>query len=71
MVSGTDANPVVKVMNGSILVDESEYTLTVADGKVTVAATENNKNYEGSQTVDIETELEKPETPQIACVEVG
>ena len=71
MVSGTDTDPEVKVMNGSILVDESEYDLTIADGKVTVTATEGNKNYEGSQTVDIETELERPETPQIARVEVN
>ena len=71
LVSGTDADPVIKVMNGSVLVDEDEYDLTIADGKVTVTATEGNKNYEGSKTVDIETELERPETPQIARVEVN
>ena len=71
LVSGTDADPVVKVMNGSVLVDESEYDLIIADGKVTVTATEGNKNYEGSQTVDIEKELEKPGTPVITDVQVN
>ena len=70
LVSGTDAEPVIKVMNGNILVDEKEYTLEAKDGKVTVTATKDNKNYTGTQTVDIKTELEKPEMPVISGVEV-
>ena len=70
LVSGTDAEPVVKVMNGSVLVDEKEYDLTVADGKATVTATKDNKNYTGTQTVDIKHELEKPAAPMISEVKV-
>ena len=70
LVSGTDADPVIKVMNGSILVDAKEYDLTVADGKATVTATKDNKNYTGTQTVDIKHELEKPAAPMISSVKV-
>ena len=70
LVSGTDADPVIKVMNGSLLVDEKEYDLTVADGKATVTATKDNKNYTGTQTVDIKHELEKPAAPMISNVKV-
>ena len=70
MVSGTDADPVVKVMNGSVLVDPAEYDLTVADGKVTVTAKKDSKNYTGTKTADIKHELEKPATPMISNVKV-
>ena len=70
MVSGTDADPVVKVMNGSVLVDPAEYDLTVADGKVTVTAKKASKNYTGTKTADIKHELEKPATPMISSVNV-
>ena len=70
LVSGTDADPVIKVMNGSLLVDEKEYDLTVADGKATITATKDNKNYTGTQTVDIKHELEKPTAPMISSVKV-
>ncbi|WP_026650194.1 hypothetical protein [Blautia wexlerae] len=71
LVSGTDAEPVVKVMNGSVLVDEKDYDLVVADGKATVTATKDNKNYTGTQTVDIKHELEKPEAPMIDRINVS
>ena len=70
LVSGTDAEPFVKVMNGSVLVDPADYDLTVADGKVTVAAKADSKNYTGTKTVDIKHELEKPEKPMITDVKV-
>ena len=70
LVSGTDADPVIKVMNGSLLVDEKEYDLTVADGKATITATKDNKNYTGTQTVNIKHELEKPAAPTISSVKV-
>ena len=70
-VSGTDAEPVIKVMNGSVLVNAKEYDLTVADGKATVTATKDNKNYTGTQTVDIKHELEKPEAPAISGFNVS
>ena len=70
LVSGTDADPSIKVMNGSLLVDEKEYDLTVADGKATITATKDNKNYTGTQTVDIKHELEKPAAPMINNVTV-
>jgi len=70
MVSGTDADPVVKVMNGSVLVDSAEYDLTVADGKVTITAKKDSKNYTGTKTADIKHELEKPAAPMISNVKV-
>ena len=70
MVSGTDADPVVKVMNGSVLVDPAEYDLTVADGKVTITAKKDSKNYTGTKTADIKHELEKPVAPKISNVKV-
>ena len=57
-------------MNGSLLVDEKEYDLTVADGKATITATKDNKNYTGTQTVNIKHELEKPAAPTISSVKV-
>ena len=70
IVSGTDANPVIKVMNGTTLVDPADYDMTVADGKVTISAKEGSKNYTGTKTVDIKHELEKPSAPMISNVKV-
>jgi len=70
IVSGTDANPVIKVMNGTTLVDSADYDMTVADGKVTISAKEGSKNYTGTKTVDIKHELEKPAAPVISNVKV-
>ena len=71
IVTGTDANPVVKVMNGSVVVSKDEYTETAADGKLTITAKTSSKNYTGTQTVDIKHELEKPEAPVISNVKVA
>ena len=71
IVSGTDADPVVKVMNGTALVDSNDYDMTVADGKVTISAKEDSKNYTGTKTVDIKHELEKPATPMLSNVVVS
>ena len=71
LVNGTDADPFVKVMNGSVLVEPENYDLVVADGKVTVTAKADSKNYTGTKTVDIEHEMEKPEAPVIADVKVS
>ena len=70
VVTGTDANPVVKVMNGSVVVSKDEYTETAADGKLTITAKDSSKNYTGTQTVDIKHELEKPAAPMISDVKV-
>ena len=70
IVSGTDANPVIKVMNGTTLVDSADYDMAVADGKVTISAKEGSKNYTGTKTVDIKHELEKPAAPMISDVKV-
>ena len=71
IVTGTDANPVVKVMNGSVVVSKDEYTETAADGKLTITAKTSSKNYTGTQTVDIKHELEKPEAPVISGFNVS
>ena len=68
IVSGTDADPVVKVMNGTVVVSKDEYTETAADGKLTITAKDSSKNYTGTQTVDIKHELEKPAAPMISNV---
>ena len=70
IVSGTDADPVVKVMNGTVVVSKDEYTETAADGKLTITAKDSSKNYTGTQTVDIKHELEKPAAPMISDVKV-
>ena len=70
VVTGTDAAPIVKVLNDGILVDPENYDLTTADGKATIKAKEDSKNYTGSQTVEIKHALEQPEKPMITDVKV-
>ena len=70
LVNGTDADPSIKVLNNSIVVDPKEYDLVVADGKATVTAKKDSKNYTGTKTVDIKHELEKPAAPKISNVKV-
>ncbi len=70
IVTGTDAEPVVKVMNGSVVVSKDNYDVTAENGKVTVTATKGNKNYVGSKTADIKEALAKPAQAMISDVKV-
>ena len=61
------------VLNGTVRVPESEYTVTKnADDTYTVAAKSTSKNYTGSKTVKAEgkAENEKPDAPMISSVKV-
>lgn len=61
----------VVVRNGNVIVPSSEYTYEIADGKVTVTATADNKNYTGSKTVDITEEETFVGAPVITEVQVN
>ena len=49
----TSDGTTVTVRNGNIIVPDTEYTSEIKDGKVTVTATEGNKNYTGTITTDV------------------
>ena len=52
----TSDGETVTVRNGNVIVPSTEYTSEIADGKVTVTATDGNKNYTGTKTVDVDEE---------------
>ena len=58
----------VTVKCGRVDVETSEYTVESKDGKVTVTANKNSRNYTGSKTVSAVTEDQKPGTPMISNV---
>ena len=60
----------VTVKCGRVDVETSEYTIEQKDGKVTVTAKKDSKNYTGSKTVDTATQDQKPGTPMISSVKV-
>ena len=60
----------VTVKCGRVDVETSEYTIESKDGKVTVTANKNSRNYTGSKTVSAVTEDQKPGTPMISSVKV-
>ena len=60
----------VTVKCGRVDVETSEYTVEQKDGKVTVTANKDSKNYTGSKTIDVETQDEKPAAPMISNVKV-
>ena len=60
----------VTVKCGRVDVETSEYTVEQKDGKVTVTANKNSRNYTGSKTVSAVTEDQKPGTPMISSVKV-
>ena len=60
----------VTVKCGRVDVETSEYTVEQKDGKVTVTAKKDSKNYTGSKTVDTATQDQKPGTPMISSVKV-
>ena len=60
----------VTVKCGRVDVETSEYTVEQKDGKVTVTAKKDSKNYTGSKTVDAETQDQKPAAPMISSVKV-
>ena len=60
----------VTVKCGRVDVETSEYTVDKKDGKVTVTANKDSKNYTGSKTVDAATEDQKPAAPMISSVKV-
>ena len=49
----TSDGKTVTVRNGNVVVPSTEYTSEIKDGKVTVTATEGNKNYTGTITTDV------------------
>ena len=49
----TSDGKTVTVRNGNVIVPSTEYTSEIKDGKVTVTATEGNKNYTGTITADV------------------
>ena len=49
----TSDGKTVTVRNGNVIVPSTEYTSEIKDGKVTVTATEGNKNYTGSITTEV------------------
>ena len=49
----TSDGKTVTVRNGNVIVPATEYTYEIKDGKVTVTATEGNKNYTGTITTDV------------------
>ena len=65
VVKGTDADPQITVINNGKVVDPSNYDVVAADGKVTVTAKKESKQYTGTKTLDIKHELDKPETPTL------
>ena len=61
----------VTVKCGRVDVETSEYTVEKKDGKVTVTAKKDSKNYTGSKTVDdAATQDQKPAAPMISSVKV-
>ena len=60
----------VTVKCGRVDIETSEYTVEQKDGKVTVTAKKDSKNYTGSKTVDTATQDQKPGTPMISSVKV-
>ena len=60
----------VTVKCGRVDVETTEYTVEKKDGKVTVTANKDSKNYTGSKTVNAVTEDQKPGTPMISNVVV-
>ena len=60
----------VTVKCGRVDIETSEYTVEKKDGKVTVTAKKDSKNYTGSKTVDAETQDQKPAAPMISSVKV-
>ena len=60
----------VTVKCGRVDVETTEYTVEKKDGKVTVTANKDSKNYTGSKTVNAVTEDQKPGTPMISSVKV-
>ena len=60
----------VIVKCGRVDIESSEYTVEKRDGKVTVTASKDSKNYTGSKTVNAVTEDQKPGTPMISSVKV-
>ena len=71
VVKGTDAEPIVKLLNKGVVIDPSEYDLVAKDGKATATAKKDSKNYTGEITFDIKEALVKPETPVITDVQVS
>ena len=49
----TSDGKTVTVRNGNVVVPSTEYTSEIKDGKVTITATEGNKNYTGTITTDV------------------
>ena len=60
----------VTVKCGRVDIETSEYTVEKKDGKVTVTAKKDSKNYTGSKTVDAATQDQKPAAPMISSVKV-
>ena len=60
----------VTVKCGRVDVETSEYTVEKKDGKVTVTAKKDSKNYTGSKTVDAAIQDQKPAAPMISSVKV-
>jgi hypothetical protein len=60
----------VTVKCGRVDVETSEYTVEQKDGKVTVTAKKDSKNYTGSKTIDAATQDQKPAAPMISNVKV-
>ena len=60
----------VTVKCGRVDVETSEYTVEQKDGKVTVTAKKDSKNYTGSKTIDAATQDQKPAAPMISSVKV-
>ena len=60
----------VTVKCGRVDVETSEYTVEQKDGKVTVTAKKDSKNYTGSKTIDAATQDQKPAAPMISKVNV-
>ncbi len=61
----------VTVKCGRVDIETSEYTVTREGSTLTVTAVEGSKNYTGSKTINVETEDEKPATPEIQSVNVN
>ena len=68
--SVTSDGKTVTVRNGNVIVPSTEYTSEIKDGKATVTATTDNKNYTGTKTVDVTKEDTFVEAPVIKEVKV-
>ena len=68
--SVTSDGKTVTVRNGNVVVPSTEYTSEIKDGKATVTATTDNKNYTGTKTVDVTKEDTFVEAPVIKDVKV-